>query len=166
MCRLQQESKSNIIVRTACPYSWTNHPRYRSSHVLKGCPRRRKIAYSRPRIKLWGSRQSFSNQTLNNRGQVHGIQCTNIFFSRLLPVEQADRVWVSHAEWNKFDVRLGEVLLLEAINCAFTVFLLTFSAYPFSKVTIDVPGEGLGVEQDKDHVPILLSNAAPHTRQD
>lgn len=58
------------------------------------------------------------------------IQDTNIFFSRLLPVEQADRIWISYAEWDQFDVGLGEVLLLQAIHSTLTIFLLTRSAYP------------------------------------
>jgi hypothetical protein len=60
----------------------------------------------------------------------HGIQYTNIFFGGLLPVEQANRIWISYAEWDQFDVGLSEVLLLQAIYSALTVFLLTYSAYP------------------------------------
>jgi hypothetical protein len=48
---------------------------------------------------------------------------TYVLLSRLLPVQQPDRICIFHAKWNQLDVRFGQILLLQAIDSTFPIFL-------------------------------------------
>jgi hypothetical protein len=147
-------------VRTACPCSWTSHPEFRLNHGLTGYPQRRRIAYSQPRTKLWGSPQSFSKGRLNNCVQVteYNIQTSfSVGFFQLSKRIASGSLMPSGISLMYVLARFFSFRPYTARSRSFCLHAQLTRIY--FKVTANAPVEGSGGEQDKDHAQFLLSNA-------
>lgn len=48
---------------------------------------------------------------------------THVFLGRPLPVEQSHSIWVFCSERDELDIRLGKILLFQAVDSSLAVFL-------------------------------------------
>ena len=95
-----------------------------------------------------------------NVSQTH--RNTDMLPWRSLPVQESNRVWVFHPEWNELDIGLGKVLLLQAIHCTLTIFLCTLWDFLLSihirKTCLRKNEAEDGVKVMADLLPPMLSH--------